>query len=159
MQTCNEHPPKVLMTTEIIKRLLAWTTNIGHVVISISLIVAVLVISAHFFLDVYNAIHSRSLFSGFISSLAIMLLLWTMLELIQTERGYLRGEPIQVAVFVEVAIVVIVREIILLPIEDTAPTFEAVEKWAIAALLLGLTYLLLRVGGSRFSRHTEINNK
>jgi len=135
---------KPLVVTDNLEKLLAWTTSIGHIIISIALIVAVLVITTHFFVDMYKAIQGGNLFSGFIRSLAVMLLLWTMLELVQTERGFLRGDPIDVSLFVEVAIVVIVREIILLPIEETEPTFEAVAKWSLAAVLLGLTYFFLR---------------
>lgn len=109
-----------------------------------------MVIASHFFLEIYHAIQVRSLFSGFLHALGILLLLWTMLELIQTELGFLRGEPIDVAVFVEVALVVVVREIILLPAENTQPTFADVGKWAATAALLGLTYLLLRFSHARF---------
>ena len=143
-QVLEKQPSKPLVVTENLERLLAWTTSIGHIIISIALILAVLVVATHFFVDMYKAIQDGNLFSGFIRSLAVMLLLWTMLELVQTERGFLRGEPIDVSLFVEVAIVVIVREIILLPIEQNEPTFEAVAKWSLAAVLLGLTYFFLR---------------
>lgn len=136
--------------TSIVTKLLSWTTNLGHVVISIALIVATLVIASHFFVEIFHAIQERTLFSGFLHALGILLLLWTMLELIQTELGFLRGEPIDVAVFVEVALVVVVREIILLPVENEQPTFADVGKWAATAALLGLTYLFLRYSHARF---------
>lgn len=142
--------------TAFVTKLLSWTTNIGHVVISIALIIATLVIASHFFLEIYHAIQVRSLFSGFLHALGILLLLWTMLELIQTELGFLRGEPIDVAVFVEVALVVVVREIILLPVENAQPTFADVGKWAATAALLGLTYLFLRFSHTRFPLRSVI---
>lgn len=136
--------------TNIVTRVLSWTTNLGHVVISIALVVGTLVIASHFFLEVFHAIQNRSLFSGFLHALGILLLLWTVLELIQTELGFLRGEPIDVSVFVEVALVVVVREIILLPVENEQPTFADVGKWAGTAALLGVTYLCLRFSHMRF---------
>ncbi|MCC6208989.1 MAG: phosphate-starvation-inducible PsiE family protein [Gammaproteobacteria bacterium] len=133
-------------------KLLTVTTTLGHAVIGIALVVATAVITAHFFMEIARAIEARTLFSGFLHALGVLLLLWTMLELIQTELGFLRGQPIDVAVFVEVALVVVVREIILLPVDNDQPTFEDVGKWAVTAALLGLTYILIRFGHARFAR-------
>lgn len=141
----------------IVTKLLLWTTSVGHIVISIALVVATMVIGSHFFVEVAHAIQARSLFTGFLHALAILLLLWTMLELIQTELGFLRGEPIDVAVFIEVALVVVVREIILLPVENEQPTFADVGKWAGTAALLGLTYLFLRFSHDRFPLRSALS--
>jgi len=138
--------------TRSLMKLLTMTTTVGHAVIGIALVVATAVITAHFFLEIFQAIEARTLFSGFIHALGTLLLLWTMLELIQTEIGFLGGQPIDVAVFIEVALVVVVREIILIPVDNEQPTFEDVGKWAATAALLGLTYLLLRYGHAHFAR-------
>ena len=94
------------------------------------------------------------LFTGFIQALATLLLLWTILELMQTEIGFLQGRPIDVVVFVQVALVVVVREIILLPVEVNHPTLQDVGKWAVTAALLGLTCLLLKYAVNR-SKHDD----
>lgn len=145
-------PDDVPALTRYVTKMLTVTTTVGHAVIGVALVVATVVISAHFFREILQAIEARTLFAGFIHALAILLLLWTMLELMQTEIGFLRGAPIDVAVFVEVALVVVVREIILIPVENPQPTFEDVGKWAATAALLGVTYLLIRLGHVRFPR-------
>jgi len=138
---------------------LSWTTRAGHVVISIALVLATLLLTGYFFLQVWEALSVHSLIDGFLHALGILLLLWTMIELMQTEIGFLRGEPIDVTVFVEVALVVVVREIILLPVENTQPTLADVGKWALTAALLGLTYLLVRMSRERLSlRSTAISD-
>lgn len=143
--------------TRHVMKLLTVTTTVGHAVIGVALVVATAVITVHFFVEILHAIEARSLFTGFIHALAILLLLWTMLELIQTEIGFLRGQPIDVAVFIEVALVVVVREIILIPVDNEQPTFEDVGMWAATAALLGLTYLLLRYGHARSARRVGMN--
>jgi len=69
-----------------------------------------------------------------------------MVELINTEIKHLQGSSVDASVFVEVALVVIVREIIMLPVEEVRPTWIELTMWSGAAALLGLTYFLLRVG-------------
>lgn len=150
-------PEDTSSLTRHVMNVLTMTTTLGHAVIGVALVVATAVITVHFFVEIIHAIEARTLFTGFIHALAILLLLWTMLELIQTEIGFLRGQPIDVAVFIEVALVVVVREIILIPVDNEQPTFEDVGKWAATAALLGLTYLLLRYGHARSTRRSVTN--
>ena len=79
-------------------------------------------------------------------ALGILLLLWTMVELTNTEIRFLQGAVVDVAVFIEVALVVVVREIIMLPVEEAAPNWIEVGMWTGAAALLGLAYFLVRAG-------------
>jgi len=125
---------------------LRWTSDLAHVVISLALVAATLILAVFFFHEVYVAIKVHSLIKGFLHALGILLLLWTMVELINTEIRYLKGEGIDVAVFIEVALVVVVREIIMLPVEETPPAWTDIGMWTGAAALLGLTYLFVRLG-------------
>ena len=126
--------------------LLTWTSRLTHIVISLALVTATALLTALFFHDIYMAIHSHSLIKGFLHALGILLLLWTMVELINTELDHLRGGAIDVAVFIEVALVVVVREIIMLPVAETHPTWIDLGMWTGAATLLGLTYYFVRSG-------------
>jgi len=126
--------------------LLNWTANITHVVISLALVTATVLVTSFLFNEIYSAIKVHTLIKGFLHALGMLLLLWTMVELISTEISYLRGGNIDVAVFVEVALIVIVREIILLPVEDTHPGWIEISMWVGAAALMGLTYLFVRLG-------------
>ena len=127
-------------------RLLYWTSDFTHIVISLALVAATLIISVFFFYEVYFAIKVHSLIHGFLHALGVLLLLWTMVELISTEIGYLQGKGIDVAVFIEVALVVVVREIIMLPVEKDQLAWNDIGMWTGAAALLGLTYLFVRAG-------------
>lgn len=126
--------------------ILRYTDKFAHVVISLALVAATLLIVVFFFHEVYAAFKVHSLIKGFLHALGILLLLWTMVELINTEIRFLRGAGVDVAVFVEVALVVVVREIIMLPVQDMKPGWVEVSMWVGAAALLGLTYVLVRYG-------------
>jgi len=134
--------------------LLRRTSDLAHMVISLALVAATVIIAIFFFHEVYTAIKVHSLIKGFLHALGILLLLWTMVELISTEIRYLQGESIDVAVFIEVALVVVVREIIMLPVEEAQLVWTDIGMWTGGAALLGLTYVLVRVG-QRWS--TKIN--
>jgi len=139
----------ILPVGQRLVKLLTFVTLIGHAIISVALIAAIAVIATHFFIEIFHAVRMGDLFTGFIQTLATLLLLWTILELMQTEIGFLQGKPIEVVVFVQVALVVVVREIILLPVEVDHPTLQDVGKWALTAALLGLTCLLLKYAVNR----------
>lgn len=126
--------------------ILRYTSSLAHVVISIAVVVATLLIMAFFFYEIYVAIRTQSLIKGFLHALGILLLLWTMVELTNTEIRFLQGAVVDVAVFIEVALVVVVREIIMLPVEEAAPNWIEVGMWTGAAALLGLAYFLVRAG-------------
>jgi len=126
--------------------LLTWTSNITHIIVSIALMTATVLVTSFLFKEIYTAIKVHTLIKGFLHALGTLLLLWTMVELINTEIKYLKGGDIDVAVFVEVALIVIVREIILLPVENTNPDWITITMWVGAAALMGLTYLFVRSG-------------
>jgi uncharacterized membrane protein (DUF373 family) len=122
------------------------TSDLAHIVISMALITAAIIIAIFFFHEVYAALEANSLIKGFLHALGILLLLWTMVELINTKIRYLNGEGIDVAIFIEVALVVMVREIIMLPVEKPTLDFIDIGMWTGGAVLLGLTYLMIRIG-------------
>ena len=68
-----------------------------------------------------------------------------MVELISTEIKYLNGGEIDISIFVEVALIVVVREIIMLLVTVEEPGWIDLGKWVGAAALLGLTFFLVRI--------------
>ncbi len=72
--------------------LLDWASDFSHVVISLALAAATITI--FFFHEVYLAIKLHSLIKDFLHALGILLLLWTMVELINIEISYLNGKAI-----------------------------------------------------------------
>ena len=132
---------------------LEYTGSLAHVVISLALVMATLLITVFFFHEVYLAIRDHSLITGFLHALGILLLLWTIVELVSTEINFLKGESVDFAVFVEVALIVVVREVIMLPVEKSTPSWIEVGTWVGAATLLGLTYFFIRLGQNYRSRN------
>jgi uncharacterized membrane protein (DUF373 family) len=130
---------------EFTLKILTYTNNATHVVISLALVAATLLIASLFFYEIYMAIKVHTLIQGFLRALGILLLLWTMVELISTEIKYLNGGEIDISVFVEVALIVVVREIIMLPVTVEEPGWIDLGKWVGAAALLGLTFFLVRI--------------
>ena len=127
-------------------KILNITSSATHVIISLALVAATLLIASLFFYEIYLAVRKHTLIEGFLHALAVLLLLWTMVELISTEIKVLNGGDIDIAIFVEVALVVVVREIIMLPVAQEDPQWLDLGKWVGAAMLLGLTYFLVRLG-------------
>ena len=130
---------------------LEWTGRLAHVIISLALIMATMMLTVYFFHELYDAVMVHSLIKGFLHALGVLLLLWTMVELITTEIRFLQGKGLDAAVFVEVALIVVVREVIMLPVEDAHPAKGDMLMWVGATALLGLTYLFLHAG-RRLSR-------
>lgn len=126
--------------------ILRLTGNLTHIVISLALVAATLLITIFFFHEIYLAIRVHTLIKGFLHALGTLLLLWTIVELVNTEIKFLNGRAIDVAIFIEVALVVVVREIIMLPVEETPPTWVNLGMWVSSAALLGLAYLFVRLG-------------
>lgn len=140
-------------------KVLHYTDSLAHVVISLALVTATLLIVVFFFHEIYIAIKIHTLIKGFLHALGILLLLWTMVELINTEINFLQGAGVDVAVFVEVALVVVVREIIMIPVSEIKPSWTDVGMWTGAATLLGLTYLLVRFGQSFMKTRRTLNTE
>jgi uncharacterized membrane protein (DUF373 family) len=72
------------------------------------------------------------------------MLLWTVSALITAEIRYMRGHALTLDTFVEVAIVVILRKLITMPVQSTLPNPNEFILWVGSAVLLGIMYLIVR---------------
>lgn len=143
-------------SNRILINILEKSSYITHIVIGAALVIATMLLTLYFFQQLYVAIQSHTLIDGFLHALGILLLLWTISELMVSEIGFLKGENVNFAVFVEVAMVVVVREVIMLPVENRHPGLDEIGVWVGSAALLGLTYFLIRVGqrqGTKVADH------
>jgi uncharacterized membrane protein (DUF373 family) len=64
--------------------------------------------------------------------------------LITAEIRYMKGHALNVDTFVEVAIVVILRKLITMPVQSTLPPPLEFLEWVGSAVLLGVMYLIVR---------------
>lgn len=140
-----EHfPPELNALNRIIIQAMLWLNGIAHIIIGLALATSVLMFAWLFWQDVRDAASAHNLVHGFLHALGTLMLLWTVSALITAEIRYLQGSKLEVETFIEVAMVVMVRKLIVLPVQDATPTPEDLAMWVGAALLLGIMYVLVR---------------
>lgn len=94
-------------------------------------------------LFVQDVIHifSGDLEQGIISALGSMLLLWLMIELMNTEISHLKGGKFHISVFVGVALVTMIRETMIATLRHEKP--ESVYYLIAAILVIGFVYWIV----------------
>ncbi len=133
-----------------------WLNGFAHIVIGLALATSVLMFTWLFFIDVRNVAYNLNLVQGFLYALGTLMLLWTISALISAEIRYLMGGRLLVETFVEVALVLFLRKVILLPAQDAMPTTEEIGMWVGGALVLCLIYLLMRWADNYTERKGQV---
>ena len=72
------------------------------------------------------------------------MLLWSISALISAEIRYLLGSKLLVETFVEVVLVLFLRKLIVMPVQDATPSFEEISIWVGGAFVMGLIYVMVR---------------
>ncbi len=141
------HFPRELSTiNRFTVRAMLWLNGFAHIIIGLALAVSVLMFTWLFFQDVMQAASANNLVHGFLHALGTLMLLWSVSALITAEIRYLMGNNLEVETFVEVGMVVVLRKLIVLPVQDASPSVEDLAMWVGAAFMLGLMYVLVRWG-------------
>jgi uncharacterized membrane protein (DUF373 family) len=78
---------------------------------------------------------------GIIGALGSMLLLWLMIELMNTEISHLKGGKFHISVFVGVALVTMIRETMIATLKHEKP--EAIYYLIAAILVIGFVYWIV----------------
>lgn len=119
-----------------------------HAFIAIALLVASLLLIWKFVADVLHTVASGDIGQGFLSSLGNLFILWVLSSLISAEVRYMRTGHFTVVVFIEAALITLLRQLIIIPVESSGH----LEQWAwtyglvIAAVLaVGITYFLVQI--------------
>ncbi len=123
-----------------------WLNGFAHLIIGLALATSVIMFTWLFFKDVQQAAYAHNLVHGFIHALGTLMLLWSISALISAEIRYLQGSKLQVETFIEVVLVLFLRKLIVMPVQDASPTFEEVGMWVGGAFTLGVLYVLIRWG-------------
>jgi uncharacterized membrane protein (DUF373 family) len=121
-----------------------WLNGFAHIVIGLALAISVIMFTWLFFNDVQDAAYAHNLVHGFLHALGTLMLLWSISALISAEIRYLMGSKLQVETFIEVVLVLFLRKLIVMPVQDASPTFEEISMWVGGAFVLGLIYVLVR---------------
>jgi hypothetical protein len=144
MMSNGNFPKQLHVINRLTISAMLWLNGIAHIIIGLALAVSVLMFTWLFFIDMGQAINANNLVHGFLRSLGTLMLLWTVSALIVAEIRYLEGGKLGVDTFIEVALVVVLRKVITLPVLEVAPPMQEVLLWEGGALVLGVLYLVIR---------------
>ncbi len=137
-------PPELHRLNRFAVRAMVWLNGFAHIVIGLALAIAVIMFTWLFFQDVREAASAHNLVHGFLHALGTLMLLWSISALITAEIRYLLGNQLEVEAFIEVAMIVVLRKLIVMPVEDgTALLAPDVAMWVGAGLMLGIMYVLV----------------
>lgn len=122
-----------------------------HVLLAFALVIACAMVIWDFGLKIVMAWQEGNAARGFFQSLGSLFILWTLSTLISAEINYIQSGRISVQVFVEVAIISIIRELIVQPVQvvtgadGAGGEFNPVHYGLLLAALLiaGVVYKLV----------------
>lgn len=121
-----------------------WLNGFAHLIIGLALAISVVMFTWLFFKDVQDAANNHNLVHGFLHALGTLMLLWSISALISAEIRYLLGSKLLVETFIEVVLVLFLRKLIVMPVQDASPTFEEISIWVGGAFMMGLIYVMVR---------------
>lgn len=128
-----------------------------HLLLATALVVGSVMVVWEFMANIAMTLDRRHIASGFLNSLGTLFLVWTLSSLVSAEIRYLQNGTIRVRVFVEVAMITLLRQLIVTPLqaattpqlpEDT-PSFWHYGLLLTALLVTGIVHRL--VGDASFS--------
>ena len=111
-----------------------------NLILVLALIGLTLGVVGLFIIDVGHLI-SGDLERGIISALGSMLILWLLIELMNTEISHLKGGKFHISVFIGVALVTMIRETMIATLKHDRP--ESIYYLIAAILVIGLVYWLV----------------
>lgn len=144
--TQDQLPKEFAPLNKIAVRAMLWLNGIAHIVIGLALAISVIMFTWLFFIDVKDAAYAHNLVHGFLHALGTLMLLWSISALISAEIRYLNGSKLLVETFVEVVLVLFLRKLIVMPVQDVTPSIEEIATWVGGALMLSVIYVLIRWG-------------
>jgi len=122
-----------------------------HVLLALALGVACVMVIWDFGLKAIEAWTAGNAANGFFHALGSLFILWTLSTLISAEMSYLQTGRIYVRVFVEVAMISVIREMIVQPVQvisapgGDAANFNPIHYGLLLAalLIIGIVYRLV----------------
>lgn len=137
-------PEEFASVNNVAIKAMLWLNGFAHVIIGLALAVSILMFTWLFFIDVKEAAYAHNLVHGFLHALGTLMLLWAVSALISAEIRYLRGHKLLVETFIEVVLVMFLRKLIVIPVQDASPTFQEIGIWLGGAFVIGLVYVMVR---------------
>lgn len=142
--TQNELPQELAPVNRIAIKAMLWLNGLAHIVIGLALATSVIMFTWLFFKDVRAAAYAHNLVHGFLHALGTLMLLWSISALISAEIRYLQGSKLLVETFIEVVLVLFLRKLIVMPVQEADPTLMEISIWVGGTFVLGVIYVLIR---------------
>lgn len=112
-----------------------------HVLLALAMGIASVMVILDFGSSAISAWHGGNAAQGFFHALGSLFVLWTLSTLISAEITYVQTGRVYVRVFVEVAMISVIREMIIQPVQvmtSAAPTAQSFNPIHYGLLLGGL---------------------
>ena len=128
-----------------------WFNQLIHILLAFALAVACVMVIWDFGLKAVESFHVGNAASGFFHALGSLFILWTLSTLISAEMSYLQTGRIYVRVFVEVAMISVIREMIVQPVQVISSPGGGETSFSplhyglllVALLVIGVVYKLV----------------
>ncbi|NTU67284.1 MAG: hypothetical protein HGB02_00210 [Chlorobiaceae bacterium] len=88
-----------------------------HVLLAIALVMASLMVLWEFVMAVVRAVQLNQLAHGFLQALGTLFIVWTLSSLISAEINYVQNGVFHLVVFIEVAMITLLRQLIVEPVK------------------------------------------
>lgn len=135
-------------------KLIRWMKHFNqfiHILLAVALAIACVMVIWDFGLRASDAFRAGNQANGFFHALGSLFILWTLSTLISAEMNYLQTGRTSVRVFVEVALISVIREMIVQPVQVVSSptsadaTFNPLHYGLLLAALLviGVVYRLI----------------
>ena len=134
-----------------------------HTMLAIALAAASVMVLWDFIFDVVDEVHNNPLGVGFLHALGTLFLLWTMSVLITAEIGYIRTGQFHLRVFIEVAMITLLRQLIIRPMQlavgDTSMDWTGMAQFALVLCALLTTGIVHRLVGQTVPDASVADNR
>jgi uncharacterized membrane protein (DUF373 family) len=118
-----------------------------HVFMALALLVTSVLLIWQFVADVVDTFRTGLLAQGFLQALGHLFILWVLSSLISAEVRYMQSGQFSVLVFIEAALITLLRQLIIIPVESAGHLEAAAWTYGLitaAVVAVGLTYYLAR---------------
>lgn len=120
---------------------LRWFNGLLHVLLAIALMVAAALVVWQFSTEVLDALRHGQLAKGFLHALGSLFIVWTLSSLISAEIEYVVTSRFQLRVFIEVAMITLLRQLIVEPVQAVAGGVDITQEvnlWYYAMILVAI---------------------
>lgn len=122
-----------------------------HVLLAVALVVASLMVMWEFTHEVVRSLRQGMLAQGFLHALGTLFIVWTLSSLISAEVNYIQTHRFHVRVFIEVALITLLRQLLVEPVQTAVGTANPQETFSVwhyglllaALLIVGVVHRLV----------------